>query len=34
MPVFDMQLFGERLEPDVVGLLDRVIERRYLRARQ
>jgi len=27
MPVFDMQLLGERLEPDV-GLLDRVIERR------
>jgi len=32
MPVFDMQLLGERLEPDV-GLLDRVIERRYLRVR-
>src|SRR5271166_3384630 len=29
MPVFDMHLLGERLEPDV-GLLDRVIERRYL----
>jgi len=30
MPVFDMQLLGECLEPDV-GLLDRVIERRYRR---